>query len=469
MSGSSTAVPPIAVLEKQFYWCLAIACVAAAVLLITVPPRYLAVVLVSGACVALGVLSFLKPSRLIYFVLVISPITGLVQSLGTIQVDSTDVTVSGVLWVFIAIEALAVMWSRRKLVSLPREFHLLLGFTGWVIVRWLLDPSLLGLKDVLFYGFPLLMGIYSSMTILHLDARAPQKIEKIILWSPWAALAYFAVTIPTGIVTFNEGAPRGPIDPRSLASYLLVVAACGFAAWKYDPTIAGAKRGRMASFVATFLIIFTLSRAATLIALLLFGMSRINRQKPRKAMLNLAASGVVAALVFAAVPQLGSRVFLDAPPASSNANWTDEINTEGRAVFWATTLEHAIERPLVGWGLGSARLLVADVFPGGEWNEYHPHNEYLQVFHDLGTVGLTLVMAAWFSLLYRFWKKWRRDDLSGNRNQAKGTLSSFLVLLAVLLSVLTGNEFHYAFVTVPAFAVVAVALCTSNVHRRYLR
>lgn len=449
---------PLDIHEKYFFWFFAALWAFVLLLFGAVSLDYLPFVLVSSVCLGIGVLSLFNPSTLLYFVVIVCPIAGLVQSMGSIKVGSTDVTVSGFLWVFVALEGLTVMWFQRRKVRLRKELYLLLAFEVWVGVRWCLDPNLSGMKDVLFYGFPLLMGAYSFLVFSQFVGWVPGKIEKILLWSPLVPLAYFLIAIPAGIVVYDVGiGPIGPIDPRAISSFLLVILTLGVAAWRYDQSEKGARHGRFMSLLAILIIVFSLSRTATFIAILLLGLSKINPRKPQRALLILALSGVLAVLVFALVPQLRSRVFTSGATEPSDDFSLGEIDTQGRALFWATTYADAIERPIIGWGLGSARLLVASVFPGGEWEAYHPHNEYLQVFHDMGFIGLVLMAAAWISLLVRYWKAWRTSHQVGKLGQAKWDLAAFLALLSVLLSVVTGNELHYAFVTGPTFVILALS------------
>ena len=56
--------------------------------------------------------------------------------------------------------------------------------------------------------------------------------------------------------------------------------------------------------------------------------------------------------------------------------------------MWAATIESARHHPLVGQGLGSSQDLIERLF-----GLAHPHNDYLRLWHDLGLVGLLLLVS----------------------------------------------------------------------------
>ena len=84
------------------------------------------------------------------------------------------------------------------------------------------------------------------------------------------------------------------------------------------------------------------------------------------------------------------------------ANVTDNTAEIHRFVIWQFAAEHVLQRPFLGWGLDTAR-----VFPGGETELFinttaegvavtapamplHTHNAALQIWLELGIVGLLL-------------------------------------------------------------------------------
>lgn len=98
----------------------------------------------------------------------------------------------------------------------------------------------------------------------------------------------------------------------------------------------------------------------------------------------------------------------------------DRLNDKGRFVLWGQTVELALRKPIFGHGLGSFRVIYpvfqdkglraangidesklspeakkfiakSEMIRAESGLFYSPHNEYLQVFFELGTVGLFLL------------------------------------------------------------------------------
>jgi len=68
-----------------------------------------------------------------------------------------------------------------------------------------------------------------------------------------------------------------------------------------------------------------------------------------------------------------------------------------RLLIWSFTGDRIAERPLVGWGLDSARAIPGgkvEIRPGQDWLPLHPHDAALQLWLELGAPG-----AALFALL----------------------------------------------------------------------
>jgi O-antigen ligase len=68
-----------------------------------------------------------------------------------------------------------------------------------------------------------------------------------------------------------------------------------------------------------------------------------------------------------------------------------------RAEIWSFAADRIAERPLLGWGLGSARAIPGgDAFiqPGVHRLPLHPHNGVLQLWLELGALGAAFGAAA---------------------------------------------------------------------------
>jgi O-antigen ligase len=131
------------------------------------------------------------------------------------------------------------------------------------------------------------------------------------------------------------------------------------------------------------------------------------------------------------------------------------VNTAGRNIIWPAVFVNALEKPLIGHGLGTARVVTAELFVGKkDVTEYHPHNEYLQAFHDLGLVGLAMIVAAWTMVLGAQWAMW--EDAK-TPLLAKWGLLGTLAPGIVLASSLTDNTLHYPMVIAPTVMLVSIA------------
>jgi O-antigen ligase len=164
---------------------------------------------------------------------------------------------------------------------------------------------------------------------------------------------------------------------------------------------------------------------------------------------------LVALLMLIAIPSFRQRSFHE--PDADLAAKVQSLNLYGRDQFWPITLESALKKPLLGWGPGSARVLVAGAFPWKGTSEYHPHNEYLQAFHDVGIIGLMLLVFAWIPLLVRNRKNWANAHGSGDLLRSKWNMAATLAVVVILITSITDNTMHYAFVTVPALIITSVA------------
>ncbi len=102
---------------------------------------------------------------------------------------------------------------------------------------------------------------------------------------------------------------------------------------------------------------------------------------------------VTAPLTFpklATVPAINSDLM-----AVKNSAWH-------RAQIWHFVGGRIAERPLLGWGMNTARVIPggkAEVAPGMEALPLHPHNDALQLWLELGVVG-ALALAA---ILGKLW------------------------------------------------------------------
>ncbi|MDT3330563.1 O-antigen ligase family protein [Microbacterium sp. KSW-18] len=79
----------------------------------------------------------------------------------------------------------------------------------------------------------------------------------------------------------------------------------------------------------------------------------------------------------------------------------------GRESIWQKVLERAVEHPMIGWGFSTPWIPTDPAFDG--WIIDHgqtvmqAHNMWVDVFLQLGVVGIVLIAAAYVAFIWRSW------------------------------------------------------------------
>lgn len=424
--------------------------------LVAAPPKFLPYLVAACVLLAIGFLCLARPVLLLYFVILTSVFSDLFGSFESIDIGGTQLTVSGFRWVLVAGVALFVILANLREIKLPRTFWPFVAFAAWTLTRWLIGArEALGLKDILFFSLPPLIGVYSLFVLSKQKRRFAEKIQKLLLFSAVFPPLLYAVFIPLGLVVLTKSGPQGIMGRRTVALYLLIVLSLSLAHSRYGITSFSRKQGLLITFLAIATILFTLSRTASLMAFVLLGLSRITSRRWWSLVPRIAVALLLAAFLFLNFPLFQERFFFRTDLSLIES--VEYFDTAGRNVMWPVTFAHALEKPIIGWGPGSARLLLGGVLTGKDAAAYHPHNEYLQVFHDLGILGLVLLLSAWIPLLIKHWNNWRTSDLNRDPLQAKWSMAAFLSIVVVLTTCITDNTLHYTFILAPVFIIVAIA------------
>ncbi|HEU0299319.1 MAG TPA: O-antigen ligase family protein [Longimicrobium sp.] len=342
---------------------------------------------------------------------------------------------------------LAARWPRRLLLCLA-PFAL---FLLWAALRSILaPPTFEGAQNALVYllfgAGVLLSGTLATRDPTGMSARLARGIG----WIQWTALAVLAANLALW------GLPRGGnwvVGPRSLALVGLIPLNWHLARWS-----AGRRRSLWLAGLWFAAVVATTSRTASAIALVSLAVV-VALQAPRRP--GRAAAGLAA---LAAGLALGAALVAFAPPFHARFFQGDTslqigeyaINASGRTAFWRLMVESASEAPVVGHGLGSSQGVMAAEFFASD-NIRHPHNDYLRLWHDLGAVGLGLLLWAlllWAVVLARQWRRLDRADHSARMVP----LFALLVLLELLLAMTTDNVLVYPFFMGAAGIILGTAL-----------
>lgn len=131
---------------------------------------------------------------------------------------------------------------------------------------------------------------------------------------------------------------------------------------------------------------------ATTVGVLGFFMVR-SRMTRWKSILSLAAAGMLVGSAFVLFPVL-TPAGVEAVIDRFQTERPTEAGGSGRLTAWALAVDVAAERPIAGWGFGTAdvvfgprALAIEEVFHGAS-----PHNAFFNVLIELGPAGVILLV-----------------------------------------------------------------------------
>ncbi|GBE29884.1 O-Antigen ligase [bacterium BMS3Bbin04] len=126
--------------------------------------------------------------------------------------------------------------------------------------------------------------------------------------------------------------------------------------------------------------------------------------------------------------------------------------------LWPLTIGSALDHPWLGQGPGTARRVIGEAMTKQKTvTEYPPHNEYLQVWHDFGLVGVSILLVFYVSITLQMWFRWKYYDDRGNYVQAYWAMAGFLSIFLITFSAITANTLHYPFVMAMGFMIMAMS------------
>jgi len=123
--------------------------------------------------------------------------------------------------------------------------------------------------------------------------------------------------------------------------------------------------------------------------------------------------GIVSAIFILFLPLLSSKVLpkLGTYEKSVEMKPWQETSTGGslihRILVWEFVGKESIKRPVFGYGLGTSRLIGQNIIlnipnsnkeiKGGI--PLHPHNNFLQIWLELGIFGIAIILFIWFKII----------------------------------------------------------------------
>jgi O-antigen ligase len=343
-------------------------------------------------------------------------------------------------------------YPRRLLLRLL-PYMLFLVWAGISTLRH--PPDIDGVQNALVYLLFGMSVIFAGSMAARHPIRMQALIDEGLRWVSRIGLALVAVELVVHGLPSREAYLAAPSSwftgPRSVAA-LGLLPFC----WHLSRWYQGYRSSGIGAMLWVCAMLVSLSRAATAIALLLLCLM-VGFQALLKA--NRALGGVALLLcgVFLATTtilqseEFNRRVFAGDAGISVGPV---RVNASGRMVLWAIVVQSARQHPWVGQGLGSSNRVIGSALKD---LIRHPHNDYLRVWHDLGAVGLLLLVfgiVRWQWTLFRSWYRSERAGAGGLRVE----LLAFLVLFAVSALAIVDNVFIYSFVMAPAGLMIGVGL-----------
>lgn len=130
--------------------------------------------------------------------------------------------------------------------------------------------------------------------------------------------------------------------------------------------------------------------------------------------------------------------------------------TQGRSRVWPLLIDKALERPILGHGVGVASAYSFYFSNNSRFT--HPHNEYLRFFFDTGLLGLSLLLIGFLSIGRKLFQSTRKGKYTSKQSSLLGL--GALVVAATLF--VTDNVGLYSFFMAPLGFILGLAITNSS-------
>lgn len=303
------------------------------------------------------------------------------------------------LLLFLALAALSISWSYYPLssllgvsltllttacglaVALTLSWHELLRVLGWVF------RSILALS----YLFELIVSLVFRQPIFPvwmLD-RIPENPAKLLYWSR--------------NLLFDGGKIQGIVGNSSLLAMVALVAVVVFAIQLASKTVRPLPG---VLWIAVALGTIAITRSATIIlALAAVAVVALAILLVRRTDGGRAAVATRAGIALVIVGGIVAAVLLRAPLLGALGK-SDTLT--GRVGIWEAVIGLAEQRPVAGWGWVSWWTPWAppfdDLIRRGGVQVLHAHNAWLDIWLQLGVIGLVIAAALVLSTVFRSWQ-----------------------------------------------------------------
>jgi tetratricopeptide (TPR) repeat protein len=301
---------------------------------------------------------------------------------------------------FIILLLLSIIFSQSKVVS----FQEWLLFFSYIILFYWFSIHIESQKDFngfinLFFMIAFLVSAYALLQYYGMDPYLGDlgKISSTIGQKNWIS-NYLAMIFPILFAYFLLEEKAG----KKMIFFLLLSVF-------YATLIICQSNAILISIFLTLLL--------AILIIVKFQILKIFSENKRWLILLFLVFFVTAALYSTKNPLNKSTITLPQVAASTFDKQNFNLNT--RLLHWRTTIEMIKESPVFGLGIGSYKMNYLDyqarvLDKNPYYIEYsgkagEAHNEYLQMWAEVGVVGLGIFLSFIFIFYYQFWKYFQQE------------------------------------------------------------
>ncbi len=280
-----------------------------------------------------------------------------------------------------------------------KVFISLLAFIAWAIISSLFLSSAKSISILML--MPFIGGLLSYL----IGYTGSDKKDRYVDWLLMGVGIMLAFTTYYQKFALGDSRPTGLLSNwNSHAAVLTIIILPWVLRYALKPTVPSFQLiyTSILSFFFAFAISLTLSRGALLISgvgfICLFWIAW-RKQLFYKHSLILLTAFIAGYLIMGL---FSTETIISRIQDTSQAESLVSLGS-GRHLLWLPAWEMYLDRPFIGWGLGTFRFLYLQYKPvlSGESGEY-AHNDYLQFLLELGPIGLILFLGFVFLLIKRF-------------------------------------------------------------------
>jgi O-antigen ligase len=170
--------------------------------------------------------------------------------------------------------------------------------------------------------------------------------------------------------------------------------------------------------------------------------------------------GRIALTIAIGVALLGGAVLVSSPGVRERAAYMFDVDANlPRSQIWLANFAMIQERPLLGWGYGNYKRFrdpYYQRYPQADTTA-HAHNNFLQLWVDIGLVGLAAFVWLFWSILLHGWRAYQQLPPEAEPLRALA-LGGTLSIVSFLLGGLTQYNFGDAEVVIVMWAMAGVLM-----------